>query len=196
VAGHPIDFPSLVASCVARDVEWQRFSVFHGPKSEPWSAGEAWRGRVLPDFTYGCHGVDVAIDRATGVLRIERYVAAHDVGRAINPQSVRGQIEGGAVMGIGYALGERIVFAGGQNLTGTFAQYLVPTAVEAPPVEAIVLESGEGLGPFGARGIGEPPIGPPAPALAAAIHSATGCRLRRLPFTADRIADAIEGGPQ
>ncbi len=187
-----VGFPQLIAACVARDVEWQRFAVFHAPKSAAWEAHERWRGRVLPDFTYGCHGVDVEIDRATGELRILRYVAAHDVGRAINPQSVRGQIEGGAVMGIGYALGERIVFDGGQNLTGTFAQYLVPTAVEAPSVESIVLESGEGLGPFSARGIGEPPIGPPAPALAAAIHDATGCRLGRLPFTADRIADVLE----
>ncbi len=195
-ADRAMDFPPLIAACVARNVEWQQFSVFHAPKGEAWVAGETWRGRVLPDFTYGCHGVDVEIDRVTGVLRILRYVAAHDVGRAINPQSVRGQIEGGAAMGIGYALAERIVFAGGQNLTGTFAQYLVPTAVEAPAIEAIVLESGEGLGPFGARGIGEPPIGPPAPALAAAIHAATGCRLRRLPFTPDRIADAIDGRRQ
>src|ERR1019366_4182176 len=92
---------------------------------------------------------------------------------------------------LGQALSERVVFEEGQNLTGTFAQYLIPTAVEIPDVEAIVLESGEGLGPFGARGIGEPPVGPPVPAIAAALHDALGITLTATPFTSERIAIAI-----
>ena len=100
------------------------------------------------------------------------------------------QIEGGVVMGLGYALSERVVYEEGVNLTGTFAQYLIPTAVEAPEVEALVIESGEGLGPYGSRGIGEPPIGPPAPAVAAALADALGSRVATLPFTPERIAEA------
>jgi CO/xanthine dehydrogenase Mo-binding subunit len=123
-------------------------------------------------------------------VTVLRCVAAHDVGRAINPQSVEGQIEGGVVMGLGYALAERVVYEDGVNLTGTFAQYLIPTAVEAPQIEPIVVESGEGLGPYGARGIGEPPIGPPAPAVAAALADALGARLTTLPFTPERVAEA------
>jgi CO/xanthine dehydrogenase Mo-binding subunit len=187
----PVAFATLVRACVQRNVAWQQLSVFHAGKGEPWQTDSAWRGRVLPDFTYGCHGVDIEVDPLTGTVRVLRYVAAHDVGRAINPQSVRGQIEGGVAMGLGYALTEQVVFDHCQNLTGTFAQYLVPTADDLPDIEAIILESGEGLGPFSARGIGEPPVGPPAPAIAAAINDATGKRLRVLPFTQDRVADAI-----
>jgi CO/xanthine dehydrogenase Mo-binding subunit len=113
------------------------------------------------------------------------------VGQAINPQSVEGQIEGGVAMGLGYALSERLVFEEALNLTGSFAQYLIPTAVEVPEIEPVILESGEGVGPFNARGIGEPPIGPPAPAIAAAIADATGVRMTELPFTPERVAAAV-----
>ena len=94
-------------------------------------------------------------------------------------------------MGLGYALSERVVFEEGQNLTGSFAQYLIPTAVELPTIEPVVVEGGEGMGPFNARGIGEPPIGPPAPAVAAAIEAATGVRLTELPFTPERVSAAV-----
>jgi len=94
------------------------------------------------------------------MTRVLRYVAAHDVGQAINLQSVEGQIEGAVAMGLGFALSEELVFEEAQNLTTTFAQYLMPTAVEVPDIEPIVLQSGSGMGPFNARGIGEPPIGP------------------------------------
>ena len=94
-------------------------------------------------------------------------------------------------MGLGYALSERLVFDEAQNLTGSFAQYLIPTAVEVPEIDTVVLESGEGMGPFNARGIGEPPIGPPAPAVAAAIRDAIGARLTELPFTPERVAAAV-----
>ncbi|MBV8733309.1 MAG: xanthine dehydrogenase family protein molybdopterin-binding subunit, partial [Solirubrobacterales bacterium] len=140
----------------------------------------------------GCHAVEVEVDTRTGMVRVLRYVAAHDVGQALNQQSVEVQIEGAVTMGIGYALSERVVFEEAQNLTATFAQYLVPSAVEAPEIQPVVLEIGSGMGPFGARGIGEPPIGPPAPAIAAAIRDATGLTLRDTPMTPERIADALE----
>jgi CO/xanthine dehydrogenase Mo-binding subunit len=124
-------------------------------------------------------------------VRVLKHVAAHDVGRAINPQSVAGQIQGGAVQGLGYGLMEEVVLEDGINMTTSFASYLIPSAAEAPDVEAVVVESGEGLGPFGARGIGEPPIGPPAAALANAIEDATGARVSTLPITAERVARAL-----
>jgi CO/xanthine dehydrogenase Mo-binding subunit len=120
-----------------------------------------------------------------------QYTAAHDVGRAINPQSVEGQIQGGAVQGLGYGLMEEVVVENGINLTTSFATYLIPSAADVPDVEAIIVESGEGLGPFNARGIGEPPIGPPAAAIANAIEDGTGARITRLPITAERIARAL-----
>ncbi|MQA74342.1 MAG: molybdopterin-dependent oxidoreductase [Solirubrobacterales bacterium] len=186
-----LDFKALLAACASVDVAWHVLATYRAPKGVPWQADETWRGRVFPDFTYGCHAADVEIDLDSGQARVLRYVAAHDVGQAINPQSVEGQIEGGVAMGLGYALSERLVFEEGQNLTGSFAQYLIPTAVEVPDITPVILESGEGKGPFNARGIGEPPIGPPAPAVAAAIHAATELRLTELPFTPERISAAI-----
>jgi CO/xanthine dehydrogenase Mo-binding subunit len=95
-------------------------------------------------------------------------------------------------MGLGYALSEEVVFEDAQNLTTTYAQYLIPTAVETPDIEPLVLQSGSGMGPFNARGIGEPPIGPPAPAVAAAIRDATGVKLTRTPMTPERVIAGLE----
>jgi CO/xanthine dehydrogenase Mo-binding subunit len=147
--------------------------------------------KVFPDYTFGAHAVEVEVDAETGTTRILKHVAAHDVGRAINPQSVEGQIQGGAVQGLGYALLEEVVLEGGINHTTSFASYLIPSAAEVPDVEPIVVECGEGLGPFGARGIGEPPIAPPAAAVANAIEQATGARVTTLPLTAERVARAL-----
>jgi CO/xanthine dehydrogenase Mo-binding subunit len=83
------------------------------------------------------------------------------------------------------------VFDQAQNVTGSFAQYLIPTAVEAPVVESIIIESGEGFGPYNARGIGEPPVSPPCPAVAAALHSATGGSFRETPFTPEMVVQAF-----
>ena len=183
-----VSFADLIAAAAKRQVPWHRLSIFRAPGGEAWRSDASWRGRVFPDFTYGCHGVDVEVDPETGRVDVLRYVAAHDVGRAINPQSVEGQIEGGVVMGLGFALSERVVYDEAVNLTGAFAQYLIPTAVEAPEIEPIVVESGEGLGPFSARGIGEPPVGAVAPAVASALADALSRRLTVLPFTPERVA--------
>jgi nicotinate dehydrogenase large molybdopterin subunit len=131
------------------------------------------------------------VDKETGGVSVLRHVACHNVGRAINPQSVEGQIQGGAVMGIGYGLMEEIVVDRGVNLSTNLATYLIPTSLDVPDVEAIILESGDGEGPFGARGIGEPPIGPPAAAIANAIHDAVGARMAELPITPERVARAL-----
>jgi len=192
--GRALSFEELLAAAASVDVPWHVLATHHAPKGVPWQADESWRGRVFPDFTYGCHAVDVEVDLDTGQVRLLRYIAGHDVGQAINPTSVEGQIEGAVAMGLGYALSERVVFEEGQNLTATFAQYLIPTAVEMPAIESVVLESGEGMGPFNARGIGEPPIGPPAPAVAAAIRDACGVELTELPFTPERVVAALRSG--
>lgn len=108
---------------------------------------------------------------------------------AINPLSVEGQIHGGVVQGLGYALSEEVIYQEGQCVTTLFSQYMVPTAKEMPDITAIILESHEGKGPFHARGIGEPAISPVAPAVANAIANALGSslRVRSLPMTAEKI---------
>ncbi len=179
--GNSLPLIQVLGECSARGVSLQELATFRAPTGKRWRAEPGWRGRVVPDFTYGCHGVDIEVDRDTGQLRVLRYVAGHDVGRAINPQTVRGQIEGGVVMGLGQALSEQVVFDQAQNLTGSFAQYLIPTAVEAAEVDSVIIESGDGLGPFNSRGAGETPVAPPTPAIAAALQSATGSQFLQTP---------------
>jgi CO/xanthine dehydrogenase Mo-binding subunit len=149
------------------------------------------RGQTFPDFTFGTHAADVAVDLETGQIRILRYVACHDVGRMINPQRVEGQIQGGAVQGIGYALSEEIRIVEGIPESSLFADYLMPTSADVPDVRAIPLEIGLGKGPFGARGIGEPPIAPPAAVLANAVADAIGVRITELPITPERVLAAL-----
>lgn len=186
-----VPLKEVLTVCSELSLPWQHLAVYHAP-SEKEPQGEYLRGNVFPDYTFGTHACDVEIDRETGEVRILRYAACHDVGQAINRQSVEGQIEGGAVMGIGYALSERIVYAEGINLTGLFAQYLIPSGLEVPEVISIIVESGEGVGPFNARGIGEPPIAPPAPAIANAIADAIGVRLTELPMLPERVLKALQ----
>jgi CO/xanthine dehydrogenase Mo-binding subunit len=149
------------------------------------------RGRSFPDYTYGAHAVEIEVDEETGQVRILRYVACHDVGRVIDLGRVEGQIHGAVAQGIGYALAEEVELEEGVVTSTLFADYLMPTAPDLPEIEAVALELYPGKGPFGARGIGEPPIGPPAPALASAIEDAVGVRLRGLPMSPERIYAAL-----
>ena len=151
------------------------------------------RGKTFPDYTYGCHACEVEVDLETGVVRVLRYVACHDVGRAINPLRVEGQIQGGAVQGIGYALTEEVLIDEGVPRSSLFADYLIPTSMDVPDVRPLVLELGPGKGPFGARGIGEPPIAPAAAAIANAVADALGVRITRLPISPERVLQALSG---
>lgn len=149
------------------------------------------RGRSFPDYTYGAHAAEAEVDEETGEVRILRYVASHDVGRAIHRQRVEGQIQGAVAQGIGYALSEEVHIEDGACTSTLFADYLIPTSLDLPDLRTIVLEIHPGKGPLGARGVGEPPIGPPAPAIAAAIHDATGAWMTQLPMTPERILDRM-----
>ena len=188
--GRALPMSDVLRECARAGVPRSHLGVYHAPAGEPVDLAKG-SGKVFPDYTFGAHAAEVEVDTETGVVRVLRYAAAHDVGRAINPQSVEGQIEGGVVQGLGYGLMEEVVLEDGINLTTSFSTYLIPTAVDVPDVRALIVESGEGLGPFNARGIGEPPIGPPAAALANAIEDATGVRITRLPITAERVARAL-----
>jgi CO/xanthine dehydrogenase Mo-binding subunit len=194
VIGSPeqkIALDRVVRECARRGVPTAHLSAFQGAHASPVDL-ETGQGKTFPDYTFGCHAVEVEVDVETGVARLLKHVACHDVGRAINPQSVEGQIQGGAVMGAGQALMEEVAVEAGTNLTTLFASYLIPTALDVPDVSPLVVESGEGKGPFSARGIGEPPNGPPPAAVASAIREAVGVRLLELPMTPERIFEALE----
>jgi len=191
--GTAVDIRDALVICRRRNVPIETISTFFGPKGKP-VLKDLRADRVFPDFTFGTHLCDLEVDLDTGRVELLRYLAAHDVGRAINLRSVEGQIAGGVAQGLGMALLEEVAVEDGVNLTGGFFQYLIPTATDLPDIEAIVLESGEGMGPFGARGIGEPPIGPPSAAVANAIHDALGERPTVLPITPERVL-ACAGEP-
>jgi CO/xanthine dehydrogenase Mo-binding subunit len=188
-AGRWISLAELARVAEDRGVMPEQLSTFvaEGGEFDPATG----RGTTFPDYTYGCHACEVEVDTETGVVRVLRYVAAHDVGRAINPMRVEGQIQGGAVQGIGYALTEHVVIQDGVPASSLFADYLIPTSMDVPDVVPIVLESGEGKGPFGARGIGEPPIAPAAAAIANAVADAIGLRITDLPITPERVLAAL-----
>jgi CO/xanthine dehydrogenase Mo-binding subunit len=138
-------------------------------------------------YGFGAHLTEIEVDIELGTVRVTKIVAAHDVGRAINPTLVEGQIEGGAAQGLGMALMEEFFPAKGENLH----DYLIPTIGDIPPVESILIEDASPMGPHGAKGIGEQSVIPTAPAILNAIYDATGIRVRKIPATPDRVRAAI-----
>jgi CO/xanthine dehydrogenase Mo-binding subunit len=193
--GFEMDLREALVTCRRRNVPIEALGTFFGPKGKP-VVRDLHADRVFPDFTFGTHLCDVEVDLDTGKVRVLRYVAAHDVGRAINPRSVEGQISGAVAQGLGMALLEEVTLDNGVNLTGGLFQYLIPASTDVPDIETVVLESGEGMGPFGARGIGEPPIGPPSAAVASAIHDAIGSRPVVLPITPERVLACVDASEQ
>jgi xanthine dehydrogenase molybdenum-binding subunit len=142
---------------------------------------------------FNTQAVEVKVDKATGTVRIVRFVQAQDVGVAINPMAVEGQIEGGAVQGIGRALSEAVVIEDGRILNPSLTTYLMPLAPDIPAIENVLVEVPSEDGPFGARAVAEPPgFGPPA-AIANAIEDAVGVRIKELPLSADKILRALHG---
>ncbi len=148
---------------------------------------ENGQGKPYAVYGYGAHLAEVEVDMRLGTVKVTRIVAAHDVGRAINPNLVEGQIEGGVAQGIGMALMEEFTPGRGENLH----DYLIPTIGDVPPIESILIECASSAGPFGAKGIGEQALIPTAPAILNAIHHATGARITHTPATPDRVLAAI-----
>jgi aldehyde oxidoreductase len=138
-------------------------------------------------FGFGAHVAEIEVDSELGTVRVAKVTAAHDVGRAINPTLIEGQIEGGVAQGLGMALMEEFFPGKGENLH----DYLIPSAGDIPPVESILIEDPSPIGPFGAKGIGEQAVIPTAPAILNALHDAIGIRVRKIPATPDRVRAAI-----
>jgi CO/xanthine dehydrogenase Mo-binding subunit len=145
-------------------------------------------------YLFGAQVVEVEVDEVTGrVVPISAWLA-HDVGRAINPQAVEGQLQGGFVQGLGYALCEELVWDGGRLANPTMMDYKIPGAPDVPErIETFIVEDAEPTGPFGAKGVGEPGIIAVAPAVGNAIAAAIGRRLHRFPFTSERVFTALHG---
>jgi CO/xanthine dehydrogenase Mo-binding subunit len=143
-------------------------------------------------YVFGAQVAEVEVDPVTGQAKVLKFWAAHDVGCAINPAGVRGQIVGGVAQGIGFALFEDLRFDGGIPANPNLMDYKIPSSMDMPEIEAIIVEHAEPTHPFGAKGVGEPPIVGVAPAVANALFNAAGVRLRRLPLTPERVLAAID----
>lgn len=163
---------------------------FYDPPNE--NLDREFKGNLSVTYAYGAHGVEVEVDKKTGEVNILKYVAAHDVGRAINPMLLEGQVYGGVAMGIGYALTEQLVLKNGKVVNPDFRDYKIPTAADVPKIEAVTIETDDPFGPFGAKGIGEPGLVPTAPAIANAIYDAIGVRIKELPITPEKILRALK----
>ncbi len=158
---------------------------FTAPKCE--YDPETSQGTTYLQYTYGAVTAEVEVDTQTGRVQVIKMVTAYDVGKAINPLSLEGQIEGGTVQGLGYAVMEELIHKDGFVVNSNLADYYIPTSLDIPEIKTIVVEYPGSLGPYGAKAIGEPPIVLPAPAIVNAIDNAIGLRLNEIPATPERV---------
>jgi CO/xanthine dehydrogenase Mo-binding subunit len=138
-------------------------------------------------FVFGAQVVRVEVDEELGTVEVREITAIHDVGKAINRAAVEGQIEGAIAQGLGYGLYEDMQLKGNGEWVDSFSEYLIPTALEMPHIECIILEQPEASGPYGAKGVGEMGLVPTAPAITNAIFDAVGVRLVRIPVTPEAL---------
>ena len=177
---------SVVKGAIAEGRPVQALEKYDAP-SAPTIDPVTGQGKAFNDYTFGTHAIEVEIDAETGRTRVSQLVACFDAGRVINRASAEGQLEGGAVQGLGYALMEEITLENGVSKNPHLADYKIPTTLDVPAIGTVLLESGDGLGPFGAKGLGEPAMTPSIAAVANAVSSAVGARVTELPITAERV---------
>jgi CO/xanthine dehydrogenase Mo-binding subunit len=166
-----------------RPLTWQGY---FDPETTPLE-GEAGQGVPYATYAFASHLALVTVDTSTGEVRVNRIVAAHDVGKAINPQNVEGQIQGGVGMGLGFALMEEFL----PGKTASMGDYHIPTSLDMPEIIPIIVEDQEPTGPYGAKGVGEPALIPTAPAILNALADALGERLFRLPAHPERVREVV-----
>jgi CO/xanthine dehydrogenase Mo-binding subunit len=156
--------------------------------------GADGQGEAHVAFGFAAHRAVVDVDTELGLVKVVEIATAQDVGRAINPQAVEGQIEGGIAQGLGLALMEEIQVAGGKVRNPSFTDYLIPTVLDMPPVKMDVLELGHPDSPYGLRGVGEPPTISSTPAIVAAVRAASGRPLTRVPVRPEHIVGLPAAG--
>ncbi|MCY3892704.1 MAG: xanthine dehydrogenase family protein molybdopterin-binding subunit [Acidimicrobiaceae bacterium] len=196
VAGVPT--ASVTLGQVAQSVTWTEGPIAAGasyvtptPPHDPLCAtGMLIKGWPTP--TYHLHQAEVSVDAVTGHVTVDRYIVCQEVGRAIHPDAITGQIQGGVAQGLGFALSERVDLDHGRYVQRTFKQHGLPLAADVPRVEAIVMEHADPAGPFGAKGAAEPPVVPVAAAIANAVADAIGAPIDSLPIRPEDVLDALE----
>ena len=165
--------------------------AFYEPDTEMMDPKTA-KGNISETYVFAAHGVEVEVDPETGKVEILRFVAAHDVGKALNPMLLEGQVYGGIMQGVGYALMEEMILDKGKILNPDLLDYKIPTMMDTFPLEIALIETDDPNGPFGAKGIGEVGVIAVAPAIANAIADAVGVRLRGLPLGCEKVLAAVK----
>jgi CO/xanthine dehydrogenase Mo-binding subunit len=199
VAAKTVTFAQVASHALARlggPIMGASSLLFDGERLDPKRALiEGFAFSNLGAYIFGAQAVEAEVDEVTGAVHVLRAWSAHDVGCAINPQMVEGQIQGGFVQGLGYALTEEMQWDESGRLTNpTLMDYKVPTALDTPiEINPIIVEHPEPSGPFGAKGVGEPGLIGAAASIANAVAKATGKQLHRLPMTPERVLDALIG---
>jgi 4-hydroxybenzoyl-CoA reductase subunit alpha len=194
--GDPPTDDQLTFKEAARLAYLKRGTIVGTGKYKPPKLGGAFKGAAVGTSpAYGCSAMmaEVSVDLETGEVTMEKITDAHDCGLAINRTQVEGQMEGSVSMGLGESLFEEVKFNDkGQILNASLGEYKIPTALDVPPIESLIIESGEPNGPYGAKEVGEGGIMPVIPAILNAIYNATGVRINELPVTSERIWRALK----
>lgn len=183
-----VTFAELAAECWTRNVGTSADGWYAAPLS---TFDENGQGDAYAVYSYATHVAEVEVDVESGEVKLLRVTAAHDVGRALNPVTLEGQIEGGVLQGAGMALYEKMLTEDGRVLTSDLSTYIIPTALDVPEITAAIVEAPYSRGPFGAKGIGETPAMPGAVAIANAVSHALGVRFQELPLTPERVLLAL-----
>ena len=189
IADSGLSWREAVHLCVTRQVGL----AAHGWSVPPTTTFdlETGQGDAYICYSWSANVVEVEVDMETGETRVTKVWSAHDTGRVINPTTGEGQVEGGVLQGLGYALVEEHALREGRILNDQFSTYIIPTTLDTPEIKAILVEHEFPWGPYGAKGLGETPIIAVAPAVTAAIHHAAGVRLDRIPATPERVWAAL-----
>jgi CO/xanthine dehydrogenase Mo-binding subunit len=188
--GRAVTFDELMENANVRDIVGS--GSFESKRSWAGDATSENRGSPSAGWPFGAQLVEIAIDRDTGVIKLVRVASAHDVGKAINPMAVTGQIQGGIAMGLGYALFEGLQFEGGRVTNASFADYKIAGARDMPAATPIIVEKPYTSEPYGAKGVGEMSVFGIAPAIANAIASLTGVRIKDLPMSAEKLFERLK----
>jgi CO/xanthine dehydrogenase Mo-binding subunit len=155
----------------------------------------AYRGDAYATYGWGCNVVEVELDPVTYEVRPTRVTAVVEIGRAVNPVMAAGQVEGGTVQALGYALLEEVVMREGRMANAQLTNYLIPTTLDTPPLDVTILESPYRHGPFGAKGVGEMPMSGPGPAVANAVRT-VGLDVRSLPITPEKVLECASSSTE
>jgi CO/xanthine dehydrogenase Mo-binding subunit len=174
----------LATFCRDRDFKVESVGSFTAPSSELDAEGQ---GNPYGAYTFGVQLSRVRVDSWTWKVDVEQIVSCFDIGRAINPLLLAGQVEGGVAMALGYGLTEEVTLQQGVITNANFDRYLLPTAADVPPITQVILESEDPEGPFGAKGIGEPSAIPGAASIANGVSAAMGVEVQELPVTPERL---------